>query len=135
MGHMETFITVRASALPTEYIRFHNSDPDREPIGPNDVIEELPVEIEYGEGCYTSGNTSGHPDTWTPSEGEDPHIESVTIVDEGYGIWDAEISPSALGREQTKRIIKGCWEHQQHASAAYEPDYDYDDDYGYEPDY
>jgi len=86
MGSFTTHISVQASLLPTSYVRFLNAQIDEgdEPYGPNDPVDDVEVEVEYNEGWYQAGCRSGHPDNWTPDEGEDPEILSVVIVHEEW---------------------------------------------------
>jgi hypothetical protein len=67
---------------------------------------EVEVEVDYHPGYYQPGCRSGHPDNWTPDEGEDPEIESVTVEETGKDIT-RDLSP-----EQLKALEKAAWEHQ-----------------------
>jgi hypothetical protein len=41
--------------------------------------EEVTVEVEFAEGWFRPGNRRGHPDTWTPDEGENAEIIAVKL--------------------------------------------------------
>ena len=127
---METEIDLLASTLPAEY-RKRMEVEFGETFEEGEEVPDVHVEVEYDGGWYQSGCRSGHPDNWTPDEGEDPEILSVKI-DGNHEIL-SEITPSMLA-DLTAR----CAEDQKGQDEPdYEPDYDdaYDDpahDYIYE---
>jgi len=117
MRAFTTHISVQASLLPTSYVRFLNArlDESDEPYGPNEPVDDVEVEVEYNEGWYRAGCRSGHPDNWTPDEGEDPEILSVVIVHEE---WEpVENEHTDLGRllsaEINRRLVHKADENQR----------------------
>lgn len=81
--------------------------------------EEFDVTVEYNPGYFQRGCRSGHPDNWTPDEGEDPEITSVKDID-GKEIMDT------LDEKTMRKLTERAWEDQNMYP---EPDYDDRDDY------
>ena len=78
----DAYISIPAHLLPASYVRHLNAqDPEELPYGPNDPVDDLEVSVDHNPGWYQPGNRSGHPDNWTPDEGEDPEILKVEIAD------------------------------------------------------
>lgn len=90
---------------------------------------ELEAEIEYNEGYFQEGCRSGHPDNWTPDEGENPEILAVYAL-RADGRRSKDIL-AKLSKDTIRDLQNDAWKHQvdraADAQADYEPDYDRDD--------
>jgi hypothetical protein len=124
MSTMTTTVDLLARDLPTEFVTKMDAEYD-EVSKPDDELPDLEVEVEFDPGWEQAGCRSGHPDNWTPDEGEDPQITSVTLVDGDHDVT------AVLSKEQFTALIREAWEDQQNDDSDCDPsdDYDYDDDY------
>lgn len=80
--------------------------------------DDVDVDIEFSPGYHTPASFKGHPDLWTPEEGEAPEITSVKISDTGEEIL------SRLSKSEVQRIEKSLERVQEDD---HEPDYEPDD--------
>jgi len=120
---MTTTVDVLAGDLPAELVAVLDALHDDAPSQPTDEIPDIEVEVDYTPGWYQAGCRSGHPDNWTPDEGEDPEIITVTTVEGGIDIVDA------LTKKQIESLIlQAVKDQEQQAEDAFEPPDDYYDD-------
>ena len=112
MGTFTTHISVRACLLPTSLVRFLNAQAEEGDL-PYEANDQ--VEIEYNEGWSQSGNRSGHPDNWTPDEGEDCEILSVEIQVEDWKPEEGESSDlsGSFTRKEDEALRAECEEDQR----------------------
>lgn len=86
-----TVISIPANLLPASYVAWINKEYcDDAPYQGDDLVDDVPVEVEHNPGWYQPGCRSGHPDNWTPDEGEDPEILSVTLDDPDWTPQEGE---------------------------------------------
>lgn len=84
---------------------------------------DVDVDVEFNPGWFQRGSRRGHPDNWTPDEGEPAEIERVALTLESGRVVDL-----------TRRLPKDTMERIQRKCDAYEPeppepDYEPDDYY------
>jgi hypothetical protein len=109
---MATTVDLLARDLPPEFVTKMDAEyDDEEPLGPDDEIPDIEVEIEFEPGYHQDGIRSGHPDNWTPDEGEDPQVTKVTIIDGDHDVTDV------LSKQQFAALTHAAWEDQQHQGA------------------
>jgi hypothetical protein len=101
MMQFTTTLTRQLSHAALEHLASAMDDEDLE-----DEVE-IEVEVEYHPGYFQAGNRAGHPDNWTPDEGDDPEIETVTIIETGeeIDVTDAEY----------KALVEEAWADQEAA--------------------
>jgi len=120
MMNMDTNISLPARVVPAELVRWYNAlDPEADPVGPDDTLDDIEVEVSFREGWFKAGRLSGPPEDCYPDEGEDPEVESITITAEGYE-GPKDIDVRVLTADEYRSLVRECWSHQQ----AYERDYD-----------
>lgn len=107
-----TTIDLNASMLPADYVRYCNTLHDDEPYQPNDEIPDVQVEVKYDEGYFQAGCRSGHPDNWTPDEGEDPEVTSVILEDDEPFKGGHDLV-SDLPDAVLQRLVREAWEDQR----------------------
>ena len=118
----ETTVHLLARDLPAAYLEWAAQECG-EVFHPNDEVPDIEVEVEYNPGWFQRGCRSGHPDNWTPDEGENPEITKVKILEGDHDI-------THLFRDQALRALEAeAWQNQE----AQADDYDPPDDYDYEP--
>lgn len=81
---------------------------------------DVDVTVGFEPGYFKRGSRSGHPDSWTPDEGEAAEIHSVTLV---LGSGRQLDLTNRLTKAAKDAIQKAC----DNASEP-EPDYDYEPD-------
>jgi hypothetical protein len=81
---------------------------------------EIELEVTGSVSAYVPAKRSGHPDTWSPSEGGDIEIETITLNGQK---WDGELSPAERADAEDKLF---------EASQDDDSDYDYDDSYDHD---
>jgi len=128
-GIMYTFVThvcCDAADLPKAYVNMMEQE-EGDPYEPDEEIPDIEVEVEYEPGWEQAGCRSGHPDNWTPDEGENPEIITVTITGEkNYDIEDV------LSKKELSSLVAEAWKDQEgRAEDDFDPPDDYDDDGGY----
>jgi len=120
----ETTVEFLAKDLPAAYVEWAAQDCG-EAFQPDDEVPDIEVEVDYNPGYFQAGCRSGHPDNWTPDEGENPEITSVKILEGGHDI--THLFTGKLLRQLEDK----AWEHQKGLADDYDPepydDYDYDD--------
>lgn len=81
---------------------------------------EVDVEVTFNPGWFQRGCRSGHPDNWTPDEGEAAEIEKITLTLGSGRVLDVT---NKLTDRQRERVQRACdeWEYP-------EPDYEPDDE-------
>ena len=119
----KTKVTVPGSALPDEYLP--TLEMTREEA--NQDAYEVDVLVTYDPGYFVPGCRSGHPDNWTPDDGQDPTITGVYLaecVDEPdcsiyhhLDLYDgtfADIHAAATAdRSATRELERLAWDDQQ----------------------
>lgn len=85
---------------------------------------EVDVEVTFNPGWYTPAKLSGHPDSWTPAEGECAEIESIILTLESGRKVNLTDRLSTKAKERVQRACD-AWEYPE---PDYEPDPDYYDE-------
>jgi hypothetical protein len=101
---METELHLIAKTLPAEY-RKRMEVECGETFEDEDEVPDIHVEVEYDPGWEQAGCRSGHPDNWTPDEGESPEITSIKL-DGNHEILSI-VNPLELAE-----LTNLCWEDQ-----------------------
>ena len=112
MTRFTTTIDLPAGRLPADYVRYCNTLHNDEPYQAADEVPDVQVEVEYNEGYFQSGCRSGHPDNWTPDEGEDPEVLSVVLEDDDPFKGGQDLVNN-LPRAVFDRLVREAWEDQQ----------------------
>jgi hypothetical protein len=85
---------------------------------------EVSVEVEFNPGWFQAGNRRGHPDNWTPDEGANAEVESITFQLRSGNI---EVTPY-LERSEIEKIQRACERYEPEPYFS-EPDDDYFEEY------
>lgn len=111
MGSFTTKLHIPTLILPPDFIRVLNERyPDCEPLGPKDTVDDLTVEVTYGEGWYQPARFGGPPDSWAPDDGESPTILSVMVQDESYPAFEV---CKSLSEKLIDKLEGEAWAHQE----------------------
>ena len=81
---------------------------------------EIDVEVEFTPGWFQRGCRSGHPDNWTPDEGEAAEVHSVALL-----LGSGRMIDFTNNSDVMRQVQKACDEHEV------EPDFD-DDPYDHD---
>lgn len=118
----ETTVEFLAKDLPAAYIEWAAKECG-EAFAPDDEVPDIEVEVEYDPGWFQAGCRSGHPDNWTPDEGENPEITKVKILE-----GDHDITHLFQGK-LLRALEDKAWKDQEAQADDYDPPDYYDEPY------